>query len=138
MGTGRAGDGLTAGAVAAIVSGLPSTVHALATGGDPLEATRAAGSIVLGEDAADDELLLAAIPVHVAISLVWGVVLAYCLPARPSTARGVLAGLGIAALDLGVVGRRFPRMRRLNAAAQIADHVAYGIVVAAVLRRRAS
>ncbi len=79
----RTGDGLTAGAVAAIVSGLPSTVHALATGGDPLEATRAAGSIVLGEDAADDELLLAAIPVHVAISLAWGVVLASrCRPGR--------------------------------------------------------
>ncbi len=135
---GRLADGLAAGAVASVVSGIPSTVHALATGGDPLEATRAAGSIVLGEDASDEELLVAAVPVHLAISLGWGVVLAFALPARPSPVRGVLAGVGIAALDLGVVGRRFPRLRRLPSGAQIADHIAYGVVVAAVLRRRQS
>jgi hypothetical protein len=134
----RLADGLVAGGVAAVLSGIPSTVHALATGGDPLEATRAAGSIVLGEDATDDELLVAAVPVHLAISLGWGVVLAYALPRRPSVVRGVLAGFGIAALDLGVIGRRFPRLRRLSSGAQIADHVAYGVVVAAVLRRRGS
>ena len=44
-----------------------------------------------------------------------------------------------AAFDLGVVGRRYPRIRALRQAPQVADHIAYGAVVGAVLaaRRRA-
>ena len=79
-------DGLAAGAVAAVLSGAPSTLHALATRTSPLEAT--------------------------------------------------LAGLGIAALDLAVVGRRHPRIRALPVLPQVADHVAYGVTVGAVLRAR--
>jgi hypothetical protein len=132
----RTRDGLAAGAVAAVLSGIPSTVHALATGRDPLEATLAAGSVVLPEETRPERLLAAAVPVHLALSLGWGVVLARVLPRRPSTAQGALAGLAIAALDLGVVGRRFPRVRALPLGGQLADHAAYGAVVAAVLRRR--
>ena len=46
-------DGIAAGAWAAVLSGAPSTAEALLRGGDPLEATAAAGSILLpGETAA--------------------------------------------------------------------------------------
>lgn len=129
-------DGIVAGAVAALVSGAPSTCWALAVGDDPLEATLAAGSIVLPEETRRCPLLAAAVPVHVGLSLGWAVVLARVLPPRKTTVLGGLAGLGIAALDLGVVGRRLPRVRALPLLPQLADHVAYGLTVGFVLRQR--
>jgi hypothetical protein len=132
----RLRDGLAAGAVGAVVSGIPSSVHALATGRDPLAATLAAGSLLLPRETRRTRLLLAAAPLHVAISLGWGIVLARVLPRRPAALAGAGAGLAIAALDLGVVGRRFPRIRALPLGPQLADHVVYGITVATVLRRR--
>jgi hypothetical protein len=129
-------DGLVAGGVAAVVSGAPSTLHALVTGRDPLAATLAAGSLLLPRETRSERLLLAAIPVHVAISLGWGLALARVLPRRPSLAAGAVAGIAVAALDLGLVGPRFARFRALPRGPQLVDHVAYGITVAAVLRRR--
>jgi hypothetical protein len=127
--------GLAAGAIAALPSGLPSTLHALLTGRDPLEATKAAGSILLPRERRAPVLLAAAVPVHVALSLGWGVVLARTL-GRPTVPRGLAAGLAIAALDLGIAGRRIPPVRALPLLPQLADHAAYGAVAAAVLRRR--
>jgi hypothetical protein len=127
--------GVVAGTVAALPSGLPSTLSALATGRDPLEATKAAGSLLLRHETRTLPLLAAAAPAHLALSLGWGVVLAAVLP-RPTPLRGALAGLAIAALDLGVIGRRFPRIRALPLAPQVADHLVYGAVVGAVLRGR--
>jgi hypothetical protein len=48
----------------------------------------------------------------------------------------VAGGLAIAALDLGVAGHVFPRIRALPQGWQWADHVAYGLAVGVVLRRR--
>jgi hypothetical protein len=127
--------GCVAGAVAAVPSGLPSTLHALATRRDPLEATKAAGSLLLRHEARTLPLVAAAAPVHAALSLGWGVVLGTVLR-RPTPFRGALCGLAIAALDLGVIGRRVPRVRALPLAPQLADHVVYGAVVGAVLRGR--
>ena len=127
-------EAVRAGLIAAIVSGAPSTLHALATGRDPLEATFAAGSILLPGETRHGRLLAAAVPVHLLISLGWALVLAATLPRRRTTLWGAAAGLGIAALDLGVVGRRFERIHALSVLPQIADHVAYGAVVGAVLR----
>jgi len=133
VGSASAPDALVAGALAAVVGGLPSTVWALARGADPLEPTLAAGSILLPGEARRGRLLAAAAPVHLALSLGWAAVLAR---ARVGTRTGALAGLAIAALDLGVAGRRFPRIRALPLAPQIADHVAYGVTVGYVLSRR--
>jgi hypothetical protein len=123
---------LRAAAWAALLSGAPSTVHALATGRDPLEATLAAGSILLPRETDRARLAAAAVPVHLALSLGWTAVLdrAGVRTAR----RGALAGLAIAALDLGLVGRRHPRVRALPLLPQVADHVAFGIVAALFLR----
>ncbi|MFP5364551.1 MAG: hypothetical protein ACLGI5_17680 [Thermoleophilia bacterium] len=129
-------DGLFAGAVAAVVGGAPSTLHALATRSSPLEATLAAGTLVLPRERRPLALVLAAIPVHAALSLGWAVLLAFTLPRRRTVACGALAGLAIAALDLGVVGRRHPRIRALAQVPQVLDHVAYGATVGAVLSRR--
>jgi hypothetical protein len=135
-------DGLVAGSVAAVAGGMPSTLHALATGGDVLESTRAAGSIALPRSKDEEALLAAGANVHAALSLFWGVVLAHVIPrdarAPVSVGVGAIGGLAIAALDLGLVARPFPRIRALPRLPQVADHVAFGAVVGAVLawRRR--
>ena len=128
-------DALRAGLIAAVVSGAPSTIHALATGRDLLEATYAAGSLLLPGERRRRVLLAAAIPVHLGISVGWAVLLAAVLPRRRTVLAGAAAGLAIAALDLGIVGRRFERIRALPVGPQLADHIAYGAVVGAALRK---
>jgi hypothetical protein len=116
---------------AAAVSGIPSTAHALATGRDPFEAAYAAGTILLPRETNPRRLLAAAVPVHLAISLVWTVVLdrAGVRGAR----RGAVAGLAIAALDLGLAERGFPRIRKLPIGPQMADHAAFGAIAGRLL-----
>ena len=125
-------DRAAAGLIAAVVSGAPSTLHALATGRDPLAATRAAGSILLPSERRRAPLLAAATLVHLSLSLFW----ASLLPRRAGPLRGALFGLGIAALDLGVLGRRFPQIRALPLAPQIADHALFGAVAACVINKK--
>lgn len=125
-----------AGAVAAVVSAAPSTLHAFATRSNPLEAVLAAGTLLLRGERRPLSLVLAAVPVHLALSSAWAVLLAGVLPRRRTVAYASLAGLVIAALDLGVVGRRHPRIRALPQLPQVLDHVAYGATVGAVLSLR--
>jgi hypothetical protein len=119
------GRGLRAGAVAGLLSGLPSTLLSRR----PIETTRAAGTL-LGAPS-----LPRGVAAHAALSLGWGAVLVAVLPRRPALSCGAVAGLAIAALDLGVIGRRYPAIRALPGAPQVADHVAYGVTVAWWLRR---
>ena len=81
-------------------------------------------------------LLAASVPVHLALSLGWAAVLDRVLPRGREPLTGILGGLAIAALDLGVIGRRVPAIRELPQGRQWADHVAYGLAVGAVLARR--
>jgi hypothetical protein len=131
-------DGVVAGLVAAAVSGAPSTAYALATGRDPLEATLATGSIALADETDRGRLLAAAVPVHLAVSVGWGVVLARVLPRRHTVLWGCLAGLGIAGLDLAIAARAFHRVHALPLVPQLADHALYGAIVGAVLSSRRS
>lgn len=132
----RARDGLVAGAWAAALSGAPSTAYAVLTGRDPLEAALAAGSIALPRAERRSLLLLAGAGVHAAVSLGWAEVLVRVLPTRRTVLAGCAGGAAIAALDLGLVASRFPRIRQLAVAPQVADHLAYGAIVGVVLRRR--
>jgi hypothetical protein len=129
-------DVLTAAAVAAILGGAPSTAHALLTRTSPLEASLAAGTLLLPHEQRASRLLAAAALAHAALSLGWAAVLAAVLPRRRTTLPAAAAGLAIAALDLGVVGRRFPRVRALPLVPQILDHVAYAVTVGKVLEWR--
>jgi hypothetical protein len=124
-----------AAALAGALSGAPSTLHALARRRDPLAASRAAGTLLLPAEEATWRLVLAALATHGALSLGWTAVLARVLPARRTAAWGAVAGLAIAALDLGVVGRRLPPMRALPQAPQWADHLAFGALVGWALGR---
>lgn len=129
-------DGIAAGAVAAVLSGAPSTVITLARRRNLLASTEAAGTLLVADDAPRPALLGAGAIAHIGLSLGWGVVLAAALRGRPKLLAGALAGAGIAALDLGVVGRRLPRIRALDPVPQVLDHLAFGVVVAAMLRAR--
>jgi hypothetical protein len=125
---------LRAAAWAAALSGIPSTAHALATGRDALEAVYAAGTILLPDEERPGRLLAAAVPVHLALSLGWTVVLDRA--GVRGGRRGALAGLAIAALDLGVIGARIPRIHSLPAAPQVADHVLFGAIAGRLLASR--
>ncbi len=48
-------------------------------------------------------------------------VMAVALPRKKPVSEGVVAGMLIAALDLGLVGPRFPRVRALYMPPQVAD-----------------
>ena len=70
------------------------------------------------------------------MAALWTAVLAAVLRPRGrlrGAVAGGSAGLGIAALDLGVVARRLPAVRALPQAPQWADHVAFGALAGAVL-----
>lgn len=127
---------IEAGLAGAVFSGIPSTAHALATGADPLEGGRAAGSMLLPREQRTPVLMMAAIAVHLSMSTGWAFVLARTLPSGRARRWAPAAGLGIAALDLGVIGRRFPRIDALPVAPQVADHLAYAWTVGAMLDRR--
>jgi hypothetical protein len=118
--------------VAGTLSGVPSTAWALATGRDPLEATYAAGRLLLPHETRPIRLVAAAALVHGGLSLGWTAALA----ARPR--QGLLAGAAIAALDLGAAhafgSRRFAAIRELPVAPQLADHLAFGVLAVRALR----
>jgi hypothetical protein len=126
---------LTAGVVGAIVSGAPSTAWTLLEGGDLVESARAVGKMLLPREERTHVLLAAGAPVHAALSLGWAYALARVLPRRAEPAWGAVGGLAIAALDLGVLARRFPSVAALPQGRQWADHVAFGVSVGVVLAK---
>lgn len=137
-------DAVRAGAVAAVVSGAPSTVWALVSGTDPLEPSLAAGAMVLPGTTGRIRLLVAAAGAHTVLSLGWAQMLAV-LPTRPGRSRaagagwGAAAGLAIAALDLGLAhvsrSSRLRAIRALPVLPQVTDHLVYGAVVGGLLAR---
>jgi hypothetical protein len=129
-------DGIAAGLVAAAVSGVPSTLIALARGDDLLEGGRAAGTLLLPRATGTLPLLAAAVPVHLALSVGWALALERVLPRGREPLTGLAAGLAIAALDLGVIGRRLPPIRALPQPRQWLDHAAFGVAVGVALGHR--
>lgn len=103
------------------------------TGADALEPTLAAGTILLPRETSRARLAAAAVPVHLGLSVGWALVLDRLRVRGP--VRGAAAGVAIAAVDLGVAGRLFPRIRALPRLPQAADHVVYGATVGHVLAR---
>jgi hypothetical protein len=132
----RPTDALAAGAVGAVVSGLPSTLWTLAEGGDPLEGALAVGKVLLPREERTLVLLAAAAPAHLALSLGWAGILGAVLPARDEPLLAAAGGLGIAALDLGLLGRFVGPIAALPQGRQWADHLAFGLSVGVVLRAR--
>jgi hypothetical protein len=132
------GDALAAGLAGAACSAIPSTLLSLIRGEDALDGARAAGAMVAPNERRTLALLVIAAPVHLAISLGWATVMAVALPRGGEPARGVVAGMAIATLDLVLIGRRIPSIAALPQGRQWADHAAYGLAVGMVLRTRRS
>jgi hypothetical protein len=132
-----AGQLLLAAIVAGTLSGVPSTSHALVTGRDPIDSIRAAATLIPGSEArSPTREVFTGIAVHGVLTLAWTAALTAALPYRHSVSWGAVAGLGIAALDLGLVGPRFPAIAALPVGGQIADHVVFGALVGLVRSRR--
>ncbi|MBE2319191.1 hypothetical protein DVA67_024660 [Solirubrobacter sp. CPCC 204708] len=131
----RSSQALAAGVAGAVLSGLPSTVWTLLEGGDPAEGGRALGKVLLPREERTLVLLAAGAPVHGALSLGWAAVLTAVLPAGREPLWGLAGGLGIAALDLAVLGRLFPPIAALPQGRQWADHAAFGLTVGLVLAK---
>jgi hypothetical protein len=92
--------------------------------------------MVLPSAPAGWRLLGAAGAAHAVITLGWTAVLSAGLPRHGRIGAGVVAGLGIAAIDLGLAHARpnHPRLRAiadLPIAAQVLDHIAFGALAAA-------
>ena len=114
--------------VAGVLSGAPSTLAALVRGDDVLGATRAAGTLVPGRR--DRPGAIAGIAAHAVLTLWWTAVLGEILRrVRGGVLAGALGGAAIAALDLGVVARRYPAIRALPPLPQWGDHLAFGALV---------
>jgi hypothetical protein len=111
-------------------------MFALRTGGDVLEPTRAAAAMVISPRSELIELLAAAVVVHVSVSFFWAAILAYVLPPRRIILWSTLAAIAIAVFDLRVLGRFFPDILALPFWPQLADHLAWGFTVGAVLDSR--
>jgi hypothetical protein len=124
--------------IAAVFSGLPSTVHAAirqrtlrSAAVYVYDTTRAVGTLVPPGRPGFGR----GVVVHFAISVLCGVTLARTLPRGQSAAWGAAAGLLIGVINFGVVGRRFPAISRLPLVPQLADNVMFGTVFALVLDR---
>lgn len=121
--------------LATLFSGIPSTLYALLTGGDLMEATRAAGAMISRPDS-----IAAAALVHSSVSLFWALLLWLVLPYRNTTLWAMLASAAIAILDLKAIAPLFfPEVAALDFWPQFADHLMWGACVGLAFqyRRRA-
>ncbi len=124
---------------AGVGGGAPSTLHALLRRRDPFEATRAAGHLVAGAGTPDGRLTVAGLGIHGAVSCAWAALLVPLLRRRRHpVALGAGAGLVIAGVIRVAARRLAPPLAALPAWPQVADHVAYGALVGAVVARTRS
>ena len=130
-------DLLLAWLLATVFSGLPSTMHALLTGADALEATRAAGRMLLPGATSTPVLFAAAAVVHPAVSAFWTLVFACLLPRRHVAWWAIAGSAAVAWLDLRVIAPLlFPSVAALPFWPQFADHVAWGALLGGTLQLR--
>ena len=121
---------LLAGAVAGVLSGIPSTTITLVQRRSPLAAVRAAGALVRRPS------VVGGLAVHGVLSLFWAIGIAAVVGERLRLRDGAAAGLVIGVCDLGLIGRHVGAIRNLPQLPQYLDHIAFGIVVIAVLQRQ--
>jgi len=119
--------------VAGTLSGVPSTTWSLLQGQDLLAPARAAGTVL--PDRLGRSSLPAGVAAHAAISAWWILILTVLARRRDvDSVFGAAAGLGIAALDLGIARRRYPAIAALDQVPQWLDHVAFGALAGRCLR----
>ncbi len=125
--------------MATVFSGIPSTVHALLVGTDPLEATKAAGLMILPAPSPLTHLVAAAAVVHGAVSTFWAALFGAMLPRRRVLAWAVVGSAAVALLDLKIIAPLwFPSVAALSFWPQFADHLAWGALLGATLWKRST
>jgi hypothetical protein len=130
-------DLLAAWLVATVFSGAPSTLYALAAGGDPWEATFAAGRMLV-DSQSPGVLFAAAAVVHPVVSAFWTGVAAFALPPRRTAAWAVAFALAVGLLDLLLIAPRwFPEVAALAFWPQMADHLTWGACLGGTLQAKA-
>ena len=101
-----------------------------------MEATRAAGAMLIASTSSEGALFAAAALVHATVSAFWTAVLVPLLPSQHTTWWAVAALACVALLDLLFIGRAFPEISALLFWPQFADHLAFGAVLGGVLEYR--
>ncbi len=128
---------LVAGALAGVLGGIPSTVYLLATGGDLFASLNALAAMVNANELPILARLAVAGGVHFAVSFGWAGVLVALLPRRAPILGALVSSALIAVLDLILIAPRFfAEVAALAFMPQLADHLAWGLTVGAVLRAR--
>ena len=128
---------LVAGFWAALLSGIPSTAHAWWTGRDLLEATRAAGAMILPPGSGDVALFAAAAVAHGAITIFWAAILVWLLRGRWLVPGSIAGAAAIAVVDLRLIAPLFfPAVAALDFWPQFADHIAWGAALGTALQWR--
>ncbi len=124
---------------ATALSGAPSTLWALYTGGDIGEATWAAGAMLLPADAPRPWLFAAAALVHGSVSAFWALVGGALLPRRHTAAWALLMAVAIGLLDLRLIAPAlFPSVAALAFWPQMADHLMWGACLGVPLQLMAA
>lgn len=102
-----------------------------------MEATRAAGAMLLRSETSFEKLFLAAAIVHASVSFFWVIVLWLALPYGHTMLWALLASVAIALLDLRLIAPAFfPDVAALAFWPQLADHLMWGACVGLTFRRR--
>ena len=99
-----------------------------------MEATRAAGAMLISPLASDLALFSAAALVHCTVSLFWAAILVWLLPRKRVVLESLIAAALIALLDLRIIGPLFPQVYALPFWPQFADHLAWGASFGTALR----
>lgn len=122
-------------AVATLFSGLPSTLWAVRVGSDPLEATWAAGAMLVPAESGPWLLFASAALVHSTVSAFWTLVFGALLPRRHVVLAAILGSAAVALVDLGLIApRMFPSVAALPFWPQFADHLMWGACLGLVLQ----
>jgi hypothetical protein len=102
-----------------------------------MEATRAAGAMLILPSSGLAALVLAAAVVHTAVSFFWAAILVFILPRRHVIVWATVAAALIAWLDLRVIAPAFfAEVAALEFGPQVADHLMWGASLGWVLSRR--
>ena len=123
--------------IAAFLSGIPSTALAYFTGKDMMEATRAAGAMLIAPDSSTSSLVLAATVVHGTLTFFWASILTLFVPREHAVSYSCIVMILVGIVNLCIIAPLFfPSVVALSFWPQMMDHAALGFCFGIVLRWR--